>query len=522
MTLFPIDSDSKAHSLFDDETDDTYDSSDLDDSDFMTSSRDDSEKRPTRDEADAVCKALQKKGFKKIKFLAKGSYGYVYKMGYRTRREQSTPRVVAVKVMYANQNKALSERVKVFHKAFDKEIRRRVSQHQRRQEDIDVDTAYFTEDLVYPRVPLALDVGGRTKQYTLHFMELLSGIDLFDYLHAHGAELTLKDLMTICCRLLHAIHFFHSAGVMFNDLKLENLMIDPATFHVTCIDFYDSDTQCTHTQCNERPRAHIIFTFMDPFHKAGLHEDVWRIGITILDILQIVSSCYAKKRGRRHIDESFPGDVIKEECRRSRYPSDYIRNIVQRTCDKAATAYKHDRSYGRPASTLFSQIRTSLLQMLDGHVASRPSVDKLLHSQPWSICAHSKHPPQHQRRSYRPLQRLTPLQRTRKTNVTDLKKATLYVPESMSSETDGDGDASSSTLDDDWNANAVASSDFRMHSRRRALHRPWPRRVALPTRTRRGQANESTTESTSDSSFAYLPRTRDAIRKRRNARRRRR
>lgn len=516
MTLFSTDSDPDTP-LFED--DDTYDSSDLYDSDFTTGSRYDTEKRPTRDEANAVCKALHKKGFETIKFLARGSYGYVYKMGYRTRREQRKPRIVAVKVMYANQNKDLSERVKIFHKAFDKEIRRRISQHQRHKEDIDVDTAYFTEDLVYPSVPLTLDVGGRTKKYTLHFMELLSGIDLFEYLHAHGAELTLKDLMTIFCRLLHAIHFFHSAGLLFNDLKLENLMIDPTTFHVTCIDFYDSDSQCTHTHCNERPRPHIIFTFMDPFHKAGLHEDVWRIGITILDILQIVSSCRAKKRGRRHHKESFPGDVIKEECGKSRYPIANIRVIVRRICQKAVDVYRNDQSYGRSASTLFSHIRTSLLHMLDEHVSSRPSVEKLLHSQPWRICTNLKHPPSHQRRSYRPLQRLTPLQRTRKTNVADLKKAKLYVPKSTSSTTD-DETSSSSTFDDDWNANAVASSEFRIHTRRRASCRPKPRRVAIPTRKRRGQAVESITESTTDSSFSHLPRTRDAILRRRNARRR--
>ena len=123
MTMFPSTRDDARSSSS---------SSGWDDSDFMTSSRyDDVEKRPTREEADAVCAALAKHGFETLKFLARGSYGFVYKMGYRTRRDQPRPRVVAVKVMYTQQNKALPDRVRVFHKAFDKAMRRRFAQHRR-------------------------------------------------------------------------------------------------------------------------------------------------------------------------------------------------------------------------------------------------------------------------------------------------------------------------------------------------------------------------------------------------------
>ena len=502
-------------------------SSGWDDSDLLTSSRyDEAEKRPTREEADAVCAALAKHGFETLKYLARGSYGYVYKMGYRTRRDQPRPRVVAVKVMYAHQNKDLPGRVKVFHKAFDKAMRRRFAQHRRQHEDLDVDTGFFTEDLVYPRVVFPVEVDGQSKEYTLHFMELLTGVDMYGYLRTQGHRLQLKDVMTLFCRLLHALHFFHDAGLMFNDLKLENLMVDPVTLHVSCIDFYDSNTQCTHTHCTERPRPHIIFTFRDPFHEEGLHEDVWRLGLTMLDILESVYRSHLRHRGRLRDNEddaynALPGDRVKDECKYSnRYPSAYVRDVVRRVCQKAATVYATDRSYGPPARALFAQIRTSLTQMLHARVDARPSVARLLQSVPWRVCAHAKHPPKHQRPSYRPLQRLSPLQRSRKASLEDLHTAKLYVPEPASDAMDTG--SSTSALGDDWRHDAVSSSAYRTTTTKRAHLRPPTRRrpAATPTRKRRALAELSESSATA-SSMASLPRTQEAMRKRRKTARRR-
>lgn len=518
MTSFPSERDDTQHSHI---------SSSWDDSELLTSSRyDDTEKRPTRKEADAVCAALAKHGFETLKFIASGSYGYVYKMGYRTRRDQPRPRVMAVKVMYANKNNGLPHRVKLFHKAFDQVIRRRFAQHRRQREDIDVDTGFFTEDLVYPRVVFPVKTGTHSKKYTLHFMELMTGEDMYTYLRKQGHQMQLKDVMTLFCRLLHALHFFHDAGLMFNDMKLENLMVDPVTLNIACIDFYDSNTQCTHTHCSESPRPHIIYTFRDPFHEDGLHEDVWRLGITMLDILESVSRSHLRHRGRLRGDEddadyALPGDHVKEEFKYSnRYPSSEVRNVVRRVCQKAATIYAADKSYGPPAIALFAQIRTSLMQMLHESVNARPSVARLLQSVPWRVCTHAKHPPKHQRPSYRPLQRLTPLQRSRKASVVDLNTAKLYVPESASGAMDTE--SSESMLGDDWRQDAVSSSSYRTTTKtKRTRHRPPHRRpVVKPTHKRRAQT-ELSASSTTASSLAALPRTQEAIYKRRKTARRR-
>ena len=157
-------------------------------------------------------------------------------------------------------------------------------------------------------------------------------------------------------------------------------------------------------------------------------------------------------------------------------------------------------------------------------VDARPSVTRLFQSAPWRVCAHAKHPPKHQRPSYLPLQRLTPLQRSRKASLVDLNSTKLYVPEPSSDAMDSGSYAS--TLGDDWRHDAVSSSAYRTTTTKRARRRPPPRRrpVATPTRKRRAQAELSASSSTtaSASSLAALPRTQEAMRKRHQTARRRR
>jgi hypothetical protein len=117
------------------------------------------------------------------------------------------------------------------------------------------------------------------------------------------------------------------------------------------------------------------------------------------------------------------------------------------------------------------------------------------------------------------LQRLTPLQRSRKASLEDLHTAKLYVPEPASDAMDTG--SSASTLGDDWRHDAVSSSAYRTTTTKRARLRPPTRRrpAATPTRKRRAQAELSASSSTA-SSLASLPRTQEAMRKRRKTARR--
>ena len=529
MTMFPM---TESESERDDSDDSEWDDSDLS---TVTSSRyDDENKRPTRAEAEAVVAELQKIGLDDPAYLAKGGYGHVYRLHYRTRARPDRPRVVAVKVLYSRQSRDLPKRVEVFHKAFDRALRRRFAQHRRLREDLDVDTGYFTEDLVLPRVPVT-DAHGRTKEYTLHLMELLPGVELYDYVRKEGHRLTLRHLMSIFCRLLHALNFFHGAGLLFNDLKLENLMVDPVTHHISFIDFYDSNTQCNHSRCAERPRPHIIYTFRDPFHEEGLHEDIWRLGITLLDILESIHRSHAYVHGRLHKEElrdRLPGDHIKDECKYSeRYPTAYVKNLVRRVCHKAAVVYAHDRSYGAPARTLFAQVRGSLLQMMHERPDARPSVTRLLRTAPWKVCAASQPAPKLQRPSYLPVQRLTPVQRSRKANVVDLSTAKLVVAAPAASATTttdtamASASTTSSSLGDDWQSHAVSSSTFRSSTpsphRRRAAHPTTAthKRRHRPTAATRKRPRTALSLSSASATTlaARMPKTRDALRRRMRA-----
>ena len=286
-----------------------------------------------------------------------------------------------------------------------------------------------------------------------------------------------------------------------------------------------------YTRCKERPRPLTIYTFRDTFHETGLHEDVWRLGLTILDIIESIQLSRAYHRGRPHdhdSGQSLPGTNVMEECKYSeQYPSQHINDLVKYVCQKASATYANDESYGPSAHTLFSQIRTSLTQMLHKRVDARPSVAKLLQSLPWRVCANMKHPPKYQRRSYRPLQRLTSLQRSRKASLVDLNTVKLHIPEATSSNTP--------TLGEDWKNSVVASSAYRKTSAKSARRRLAPRRrrpirthkhrarVALSASSASSASSTTTAYSTAESksSLAQLPRTREAIRKRYKSRRQR-
>jgi len=308
--------------------------------------------------------------------LAKGGFGQVYKINYTTNKQ---PRAVAVKVSYYKHSKALPRQIKKFNTIFDRTIAKRVAEHKRNNESLDSDLTYFTEEMVLQ--PVKLKLADETKEFTLQFMELIKGKELYDFLKEN--TLNLKQVMTIFCSCLHALDFFHDGSLMFNDLKLENVMVDPETFHVTFIDFYDSNTQCTHNRCKENPYT-TICTFIDPTHEPGLHEDVFRLGILFLDSMTQI--CHHRDN---NASGGLAGDSIKYELDRnnSTYPTKEIRAIIENTVAAFRDIYRMDESCGRrSADSIISELHNTLKLMLASDISKRPSVRELLEKEPWKLC----------------------------------------------------------------------------------------------------------------------------------------
>lgn len=366
---------------------------------------------PPQQLTDKVMDELKRLGFSEhYTHLASGGFGQVYKVHYKSKNKLQS-RAVAVKVSYYKYNKSLPIQIRKFNKGFDEIIAKRVNEHKAHNQAPDSDLAYFTEEMILQ--PVKLKLAGETKEFTLQFMELIQGKELYDFLKDN--TLDLKQILTIFCSCLHALDFFHDGGLMFNDLKLENVMVDPDTFHVTFIDFYDSNTQCTHETCRGIPLS-TVSTFVDNFHVSGLHEDVFRLGLLFLDSMTQI--CHHRDS---NASEGLAGDSVKYEMEESSsYPTGRIQKIITDTVAVFKDHYGNDVSCGaKSANRIISEMQTTLNLMLASDITKRPSVNQLLEMEPWKLCAGTsgKHD---NRTCFQPLRSLTKRQSTNKQAVDEL------------------------------------------------------------------------------------------------------
>lgn len=314
------------------------------------------------------------------KRIGKGGYGIVHRATYRGKP-------IAAKVIYARRNEGLADQIRKFHTLFANTIAHHQKQREATGTHTDashaVELAYFTEDALLP-IPATQ---GRPAMY-VHLMELLPGKDMKYYLREHGKTMTLHDVLVMLCSVWHVLMFFHEGGATFNDLKLENVMIHPQTKRATFIDYFDSHTQCTHTECAEEG-DNIISTFdSDEFRdSAGFSEDVWRFALLTMDVLETVQRAKDDDLGDEH--DGLPSDEVKgdiEESPPGRYPTNEIHRRVKDICDQITLTYRDDTSYPVPVATVQEQLRKTLLAMTVGALGRRPTTAQLMCVAPWNVC----------------------------------------------------------------------------------------------------------------------------------------
>ncbi|KAJ3342651.1 hypothetical protein HDU93_001631 [Gonapodya sp. JEL0774] len=89
----------------------------------------------------------------------------------------------------------------------------------------------------HPNIPKIYDYVESDFGYHL-VMEKCEGEELFEYLKKQpGSRLPEDKVRIIMQQLLSALDFMHRRCVLHRDIKLDNLMIDPVTFHLMVIDF---------------------------------------------------------------------------------------------------------------------------------------------------------------------------------------------------------------------------------------------------------------------------------------------
>ena len=341
------------------------------------------EKRPSKQSAAKLQAKLEVLGFKNFHQIGSGGYGLVYKATYKGQQ-------LAIKMMMLQENQFLIDRIRQMHTLFQNTIQRRQRYHDLRHDDEDVDTCFFTQDLAVPfNIEVETANGSKeTKHMLVHFMELLEpGGELKDYLNDEGNTLTIRDMMRILCSLMQAMHFFHDAGVIFDDLKVENLIVNNETKRITIIDFFDSHTNCTRTHC--RNTKHVVSTFSDTFNdKPGTAEDIWRLALVILDMFEIVGLAKMNMLKNHKSNAWLPSDYISDYVSKAtfRYPTTDIDQLVDKVVNRLPPLFNTDRTFTSEPKTFFNHIKISLKSMLDKNIHIRPTIEQLYTQPPWQIC----------------------------------------------------------------------------------------------------------------------------------------
>ena len=321
---------------------------------------------PTPEQREMALKELEDYQVTNLSQIGEGAYGFVFKGSY-----QGSYAVIKVS-LYEHTKNILKQSPKM-QRLLLTNLQRRNSRKSdsllRAQKN---EQQFFTEDHVI-----------RSKHHpdiVYHVMEFLPGTDLQVYLEEKAkkeaadpneVKLTYTDLMKIFCSLLHAMKFFHEAGIIFNDLKLENVIIDPKYKRVTIIDYIDSSTGCSKLKCNEDKNAHIVNTLVDHHNnKPCIADDIWRVALTILDCIHLYITGTM---------DNIPGSDIDRIITPYAYPMDDIMVIVNNEMNALRERFQLDE----PA---VEALRETLLDMLDPTPSKRPDINELLQQPPFDVC----------------------------------------------------------------------------------------------------------------------------------------
>ncbi|KAJ3340259.1 Protein kinase [Gonapodya sp. JEL0774] len=124
------------------------------------------------------------------------------------------------------------------------------------------------------------------------FMQKVDGVELYDFLKSRGDGLSTVEASRITAQLLSALRFMHSHHVLHRDIKLDNILVNPDTLHVTLIDF---NLSCFYREgvslyesvgCINYSSPQILEAARgNPYLPKRGWSDLWALGVTVYCIL---------------------------------------------------------------------------------------------------------------------------------------------------------------------------------------------------------------------------------------------
>ena len=126
-------------------------------------------------------------------------------------------------------------------------------------------------------------------------LECAAGVDLWTLLRRGGGELPARDLLDVATGCAAALRRLHAAGLLHRDLKLENVMWDPAQRRVRLIDL---GYVCRWRACPEQPALAALplasaaelggtaaYAPPETLAEPSRASDVWALGLLLLELV---------------------------------------------------------------------------------------------------------------------------------------------------------------------------------------------------------------------------------------------
>ena len=191
----------------------------------------------------------------KPKHIGDGGAGVVYQ-------------VTADKVVKVMLGRTKHKRVEEYKRMFKQMVSlTNASVRKRLYEHFYVHSAFHTSRILDPTT--------KTPAFVYELMEYMP-MDLKGFSRLN--RWTGDEFKSILCQVMHGLHLFHRLHYVVTDLKVDNVLVNPLTGRIKLNDFCESYNRQTRSAC--------MYTYRNFAHAHSPQEDVWRLGILILEFLQ--------------------------------------------------------------------------------------------------------------------------------------------------------------------------------------------------------------------------------------------
>ena len=156
-------------------------------------------------------------------------------------------------------------------------------------------------------------------------------MDLKRFAEDSSLQWGLRELISILCQVMHGIRLFHHLKYVLTDLKTANVLVNPHTGNVRLIDFTESYDQEAHEELKRKkevrhngqspngtsnsaspPRVSLanrstsyMHSYLNRGQRITQQEDVWRLGLLLVECLLPYSNRIRSRRNQETIDGHF-------------------------------------------------------------------------------------------------------------------------------------------------------------------------------------------------------------------------